>query len=452
MSMEQQTTKRPKWMRVLYAMLWSVLAIGTISLLIASADSAGNRVCQGVKVQVVSKTLDSSLFREEIMHVAQLAFGKSFDQVRTNQIQLQRIEQHLKKDSWLQDAQLYFDNEAVLHMHIVTKNPIIRVYDTSLQSYYVDGNGHMLPYKSGHAIRLPVVTGVPFGYGPISASDSAYLHAIAGLGAFIQRDSFWMAIIDQINVTPGRSIELIPKMGGLIVDFGELSDIETKFEKLRAFYKHTAALKKWGAYSKISLQYRDQVVAVLRDQQEVMVDSAASLRIMQEVALKARILSADTALQKQTERTDQSTDTNMITQSVEREMPVENTTVVMTTPVSTARPATQSVPLKPAPTVPVKTTVLPPAPQPKPAAKASVSPKPIGVTPAKPPVGTNKPVNQPKPAVPPKATPPKQAAPKPATKPTGTVAKPPPKPNSSANKPPAPKPKPPEQAPPNNDY
>ncbi len=449
MSMEQQTTKRPKWMRVLYALFWSVLGLGSISLLIASADATENSVCQGVKVQVISQTLDSSLFREEIMHVAQLAFGKSFDQVKTSQIHLERIEQHLKKDPWLQDAQLYFDNEAVLHMQIVTKNPIIRVYDTSLQSYYVDGKGHMLPYKTGHAIRLPVVTGVPFGYGPVTASDSAYLQRMAAFGSFIQQDSFWMAIIDQIHVTPGRSIELIPKIGGLVIDFGELSDIETKFEKLRAFYKHTAALKKWGTYSKLSLQYRDQVVAVLRDQQDVIVDSAASLRIMQEVALKARMLSADTLLQKQTERTDQSTDTTMITQSVEREMPVEPTTAVPAPPVSTQRPTTQSVPLKPVPPVPVKTTVLPPATQPKPAGKASVVSKPIGLTSAKPPVGTNKPVNQPKPAVPPNANPPRQATSKPATKPTGTVAKPPPKPSPAA---PKPKPKPPDPPATPNDY
>lgn len=445
--MEQQPVKRVKWIQVLTAALWAVLGLSSIALLVASTDSYDSRICKTVQVHVFSESLDTAQFGEELFQHARMLNGKPFEGGMVETMKFAWMESQLKKDPWLNDAQLYVDNEAVLHIRVKTQNPCVRLYDTSFQSFYATQDGLMLPYKNGYAMRLPVVTGMPFGFGPVTASDSAFLKEIAHLGHFIQKDSFWMALIDQVHVTPTRSIELIPKVGGLIVEFGDLNDVESKFQKLHVFYKHTAAAKKWGVYSKVMLQFREQVVAVLRDQQEVVADSAETIRIMQEVALKARILSTDTSLQKQTEQTDQSTSESMISQSVERDLPAENTTNVLPvapkTPVNTVAP---KAPLQPANTVPVKTTVPPGVTQSNKAAGLPTNQKPNSVIVVMPAV-VAKPTTKPVPTVKPAATPP---AGKSAN--TKAVTKPPPKQPVPAKKPPAPPKTNVTEQSPNNDY
>jgi len=269
-----------------------------------------------------------------------------------------------------------------------------------------------------------------------------------------------MALIDQVHVTTNRTIELIPKVGELVVEFGDLNDMETKFQKLHVFYKHTAATKKWGVYSKVMLQFREQVVAVLRDQEAVVADSAETIRIMQQVAIKARILSADTSLQKQTEQTDQSTNESMITQSVERDIPAENSiNVPPSIPPTPVNTVTSIAPLKPAVSVPVKTTVPTGVTQSNQAAVSPAIRKPNPIATVKSAVNATpnaKPVTPVKPAAPSVAkpvTPVKPTVPsvaKPAT--TKAVTKPPPKQNVPVKKPPATPKKTVTEQTPNNDY
>ncbi|MFM7710251.1 MAG: hypothetical protein ACKO5C_04990 [Ferruginibacter sp.] len=444
--MEQQPVKRIKWMQMLTIACWAVLGLSSIALLVASADSSDSRVCQSVRVQIASESLDTAQFGEELYQHARMLNGKPFEGAVLETMRLSWLELQLKKDPWLNDAQLYVDNDAMLHIRVSTENPCVRLYDTSFQSYYATQDGLMLPFKNGYAMRLPVVTGMPFGYGPVKSSDSTFLNEIARLCHFIQKDSFWMALIDQVHVTTNRSIELIPKVGGLVVEFGDLHNVEAKFQKLHAFYKHAAATKKWGVYSKVMLQFREQVVAVLRDQQELVADSAETIRIMQQVAIKARLLSTDTSLQKQTEQTDQSTNESMITQSVERDIPAENSTNVPpslpSTPVNTIP---QKAPLKPATSVPVKTTVPTGVTQSNQAAVLPATRKPNPVTVIKPAVVTTpkaKPVTPDKPAAP--------SAVKPVN--TKAVTKPPPKQSTPIKKPPATPNNTATEQTPNNDY
>ena len=94
------------------------------------------------------------------------------------------------------------------------------------------------------------------------------------LGKFISQDTFRMAQVSQIDILPNAEFELIPSMGNQIIELGDTSNLDRKFLKLFAFYKKTVLDNTINNYSKIYLQYNNQVVAVKRNYQKAGIDSA----------------------------------------------------------------------------------------------------------------------------------------------------------------------------------
>ena len=81
---------------------------------------------------------------------------------------------------------------------------------------------------------------------------------------YIEEDSFWRAEIVQIVASTMSSgdvrLELIPRTGRHIVQFGTLDDAEAKLDKLLAFYEKGLKNIGWGVYRTISVEYKGQVV------------------------------------------------------------------------------------------------------------------------------------------------------------------------------------------------
>lgn len=81
---------------------------------------------------------------------------------------------------------------------------------------------------------------------------------------YIEEDSFWSAEIVQIVATSMSSgdirLELVPRSGRHIVQFGTLENAEAKLDKLLAFYNKGLKNIGWDVYRTISVEYDGQVV------------------------------------------------------------------------------------------------------------------------------------------------------------------------------------------------
>ena len=51
---------------------------------------------------------------------------------------------------------------------------------------------------------------------------------------------------------------------GHVINFGDVSDIENKFDRLRRMYEEILPLKGWDFYDTLSVKWRGQVVATRR--------------------------------------------------------------------------------------------------------------------------------------------------------------------------------------------
>ncbi|MBK7308030.1 MAG: hypothetical protein IPI88_14010 [Chitinophagaceae bacterium] len=122
----------------------------------------------------------------------------------------------------------------------------------------------------------------------MAKADSNLLGNIKMISLAIQKDSFSMAMIDQVDITAQRLFEMIPKIGNQLIVFGDATEVNTKLQKLKIFYKEVMVKAGWNSYSVINLQYKNQVVAKRKGAEDVAADSLRTLQIMKMIAERAQ--------------------------------------------------------------------------------------------------------------------------------------------------------------------
>ena len=93
-----------------------------------------------------------------------------------------------------------------------------------------------------------------------SLDKNRILFKIYSLAKFINKNKFLNTQIEQIYINKENGIELIPKVGKHLILFGDIDNMEEKFENLIAFYKKGLSKVGWDKYKKINLKYKNQVV------------------------------------------------------------------------------------------------------------------------------------------------------------------------------------------------
>jgi cell division protein FtsQ len=80
------------------------------------------------------------------------------------------------------------------------------------------------------------------------------------LSAFITKDKFLKAQIEQIYVDPKGEFELVPRVGTHIILMGRADNLQDKFERLFVFYRMGLSKTGWSRYNIINIKFKNQVV------------------------------------------------------------------------------------------------------------------------------------------------------------------------------------------------
>lgn len=100
--------------------------------------------------------------------------------------------------------------------------------------------------------NLPIVTG--------NVEKSFAVSELYHFGLFLQNNKFWNAQIQQINVLPGKEIELVPRVGKHIVFLGKLDNYEGKLNRLKEFYRKGLNKVGWNKYNRINIEFSNQII------------------------------------------------------------------------------------------------------------------------------------------------------------------------------------------------
>ena len=283
--------------KIVSVTLWCIVGAGVLVLLGASINYRNSKTCKGYKIDISGPSGELFIDRKDITEMlapAGAGSGKWQDKAIPS-FDLRRMESVLEKNVWIKDAQLFFDNNGILRINVLEREPVVRIFTEGGNSFYIDSSGAELPLSDRRTARLPVFTGYPAPKVRLHGEDSVLTVQIRQLGQYIQKDPFWMAQIDQVNITPSKTFELIPTVGNHLIEFGDGSDYEQKFHRLFVFYKEVLSRTGFDKYSRIDVEYAGQVVAVKKGSEGTRSDSLQGMKNIQQLIRSARQLQPDTA-------------------------------------------------------------------------------------------------------------------------------------------------------------
>lgn len=275
--------KKPIY-RILFFAAWIVLPGGIITLLIAANRKNKEHVCKGVTISINAGGDKIFVEKDDVLKSMERTAKGPLVNKQCGNINLSLLEKTLEKSSWIRDAELYFDTKDTLHVSVLERVPVARVFTTAGASFYMDSAGYQMPLLSTYSARLPVVTGF-INAKKLSAKDSALVQEIKKVVKAINADVFWSAQIGQIDITANRKFELIPTIGDAVIKLGDAFNIEDKLKRLMVFYKQVLPKVGFTKYIALDVQFDGQVVAVKKGPQWV-IDSIQLQKNIQELMRK----------------------------------------------------------------------------------------------------------------------------------------------------------------------
>ncbi len=250
---------------------WLVLTAGGIVLLVAAVKIKDNRVCNDIKVELSGASNNFFIDEKEVLSL--LNANGRLKQTNVAAINLQLMERRLENDTWIANAELFFDKNDVLQVKVEEREPVARVFTSSGSSFYIDSACRQLPLSDRVTVRVPMFTGFPATHKKLRGADSLLLGEVKELATFIRASTFWNAQVAQVDITDERKFEIIPTVGNQVIVLGSPGDYKEKMDRLMAFYKQVWTKVGLEKYSKIDIQYQGQVVATRRGVWSAAVDS-----------------------------------------------------------------------------------------------------------------------------------------------------------------------------------
>lgn len=247
-------------------MLATGIAVGAgfVVLLIAAVNSRNHKVCKGYDIVLKGKEEKQWFIdKKDIEKVLTANKTIALKNKPVKSIDLGLVEDRLRKEPWVRDAEIFFDNNEMLKVIIQQRDPIARIFSSSGGSFYIDSSGKRLPLSDKVSAKVPVFTGYPINAKKNrTPAERKLIREVKDLSMFLLNDPFWMAQISQIDITPSKEFEMVPTVGNHIIEFGDGTDHVAKFRRLFVFYKQVLAKTGMERYQRIKVQYDKEVIGV----------------------------------------------------------------------------------------------------------------------------------------------------------------------------------------------
>jgi cell division protein FtsQ len=279
--------------KIFTILLWLLLGGSGLAILVAAINSKNSSMCQGLEVEINGGDKALFLNKKDLVALLENEGLKDIHNKKMTSFDLLKMEGVLKRNNWIRDAQLYFDNNQILKIRIRERQPVARFFTVSGNSYFIDSNGVQMAITERNVFRLPVFTGYPgekFGL----HRDSAMNRQIRDLAIFLNNDPFWSNQIQEVNISAAKTFIMTLLIGNHLILFGDGSDYENKFHRLFVFYKQVISQTGFEKYKEINLAYANQVIATRKQGFISKADSIRARNKVMEMIRMAQKMETDT--------------------------------------------------------------------------------------------------------------------------------------------------------------
>jgi cell division protein FtsQ len=178
-------------------------------------------------------------------------------------INLKQIEKRIRMNRFIDDAQLYSDLKGNLVVKATLRRPVARLVRNDGPDGYIAEDGTVMPVSDKFTTRVVLISG-SYIRGLLQLENLNKMEETQKLMTMldiIREDEFWRAQIAQLDIDSKGNITIFPQVGGQVIEFGKAENLETKFRKLRIFYKEILPQRGWNTYKRVNLEYEGQIIA-----------------------------------------------------------------------------------------------------------------------------------------------------------------------------------------------
>ena len=233
------------------------LGLAIIMVLIGFVDiKSKEQRCQGVEIELIDNMDQYYISKEDIKKYITRNGQEPLEGKMLSSIDLGLLEERVREINQIDFCEAYGDLKGVLHLSVKPFIPYARVSTgNSMSDKYLNEVGKVFPLSKYHSARVLLLSGNYF-QGKKNLNDEPLMELIHT----IKNDSFWNAQLAQMDVNRNGEIKFIPVLGNQVIEFGKAENVEQKLKKLKVFYKEIAGVKGWDEFSKVKVQYANQVV------------------------------------------------------------------------------------------------------------------------------------------------------------------------------------------------
>jgi cell division protein FtsQ len=180
-----------------------------------------------------------------------------------DRLDMKGIERKIKADRFVEDADLYSDLKGNLIVRTTLRRPIARIVRNDGPDAYIAEDGTVMPTSSKYSSRVVLLSGA-FARELMqirNLNETEEGRKLMEMLNLIREDDFWHAQIAQLDIDSKERVTIFPQIGNERIEFGKPENLETKFKKLRIFYKEIIPQQGWNKYERINLEYEGQIIA-----------------------------------------------------------------------------------------------------------------------------------------------------------------------------------------------
>lgn len=256
---------KPSWSKRLFIASDILLAIYLVFVFTSfDRKNESKTMCSKVNIEIAddatSGFIDTKVIKQRLQKAGVYPIGK-----RMNTINARVIEDMLRTSPFVKTAECHKTEGGTVYISVTQRMPVIRIKADNGDDYYVDDNDCIMP-RSNYTSDLIIATG--------SISRRYATTCLSPLGKTIMQNDLWKNLVEQINILPDQSVEIVPRIGNHIVLLGKMPDdidrkkrekaiaefFNYKMERLEKFYRFGLPEVGWNKYSYINIEFDNQII------------------------------------------------------------------------------------------------------------------------------------------------------------------------------------------------
>ncbi|WP_394750801.1 cell division protein FtsQ/DivIB [Spongiimicrobium salis] len=173
----------------------------------------------------------------------------SLTNVAKENLDLNTIEKLITKNEMVKSAEVYLTVNGELKSKIAQRKPIGRIEGS--EKFYMDEEGKMMPLSKNYSARVPIITG---------KINEKNLEDVFTILKYSATDDFLYKNIIGVHIAENDTYQLKFRLENFVVDLGKAKNLKGKFNNYKAFYIKANKDGSLPNFSKVSLEFANQVV------------------------------------------------------------------------------------------------------------------------------------------------------------------------------------------------